>query len=176
MRKTVIIVLAAVGILLFTARGSRAADEDADTAALAKALSQASVTLQQGLKASEREGNPISGKYELENGALRLSVYTMKGDQFVEVIVDHKSGAITKAETITDADDLRAAKEPSAAMAKAKSPLGEAVESAVKDASCCYRGNYRAVSAMPALKADEPVVDITLMAGREVKKVTKKLD
>jgi hypothetical protein len=176
MRKTVITVLAAVGIFLLTDLGSRAADEDADAAALAKALSQASVTLQQGLKASEREGNPISGKYELENGALQLSVYTMKGDQFVEVIVDHKSGDIKKAETISDAGDLKAAKEQSEAMAKAKVPLNEVVEAVVKDASCCYRGNYRAVSAMPSLKADEPVVDITLMAGREVKKVTKKLD
>jgi hypothetical protein len=107
------------------------------------------VTLQQGLKASEREGNPISGKYELENGALQLSVYTMKGDQFVEVVVDHKSGAIKKAETITDADDLKAAKEQSQVTAKAKVPLNEAVEAAVKEASCCYRGNYRAVSACP---------------------------
>jgi hypothetical protein len=176
MRKSLIVVLAAAGIVLVAGRGSQAADEGADAAALAKALGQASVTLQQGLKASEREGNPISGKYELENGALQLSVYTMKGDQFVEVIVDHKSGAIKKAEPITDADDLKAAKEQSQVMARAKVPLNEAVEAAVKEASCCYRGNYRAVSAMPALKADQPVVDITLMAGTEVKKATQKLD
>jgi len=61
-----------------------------------------SVSLDQGLKASEREGKPISGKFEIADGALQLSVYTMKGDQFAEVIVDHKSGSVKKSEPITD--------------------------------------------------------------------------
>jgi len=96
--------------------------------ALAKALPEASVSLDRGLKASEREGKPISGKYELEDGALQLSVYTMKGDQFSEVIVDHKTGAIKKAEKITDPDDLKNAKEQSEAMANAKLSLEQVVE------------------------------------------------
>jgi hypothetical protein len=50
--------------------------------------------LDQGLKASEREGKPISGKYEIADGALQLSVYTIKGNQLSEVIDDHKTGAI----------------------------------------------------------------------------------
>src|SRR6185312_13770485 len=44
---------------------ARAGDED-NPAALAKALSEASVSLDQGLSASESEGTPISGKFEID--------------------------------------------------------------------------------------------------------------
>ena len=44
----------------------------------------------------------------------------MKGDKFSEVIVDHKTGKVAKAEPITGADDLSAAKAQGEAMAKAK--------------------------------------------------------
>jgi hypothetical protein len=123
MRKSVIVTLTAAGILTLAGLSSWAEGEAKNAAALAKALDEASVLLDQGLKASGRDGTPISGKYELEDGALQLSVYTMKGDQFSEIIVDHKSGAIKKAEKITDAEDLKEAKEQGQAMAKAKVPL-----------------------------------------------------
>jgi hypothetical protein len=139
--------------------------------ALAKALPEASISLDQGLKASEHKGKPISGKYEIEDGALQLSVYTMKGDQFSEVIVDHKTGAIKKAETITDADDLKNAKEQSQAMAKAKVSLDKAVADVAK-----VNSGYRAVSVVPTLDAGKPVANITLMKGEDVKKATEKLD
>jgi len=100
-----------------------------------------------------------------------LSVYTMKGDQFSEVIVDHKTGAIKKAEKITDADDLKNAKEQSQAMANVKLSLEEAVADATKANS-----GYRAVSVVPTLDAGKPVANITLMKGADVKKVTEKLD
>ncbi len=147
------------------------AAEKESPAALAKALSEASVLLDQGLKASEREGKPISGKYELENGALQLSVYTMKGDKFSEVVVDHKAGSIKKAEIITDAGDLKHAKAQSKAMAKAKLSLEDGVQIAVKANS-----GFRAVSVMAKLKSGHPVADITLMKNAKVKKVTEKLD
>jgi hypothetical protein len=158
-------------VLALVALPSRAAEEAKDSAALAKALGEAKVSLAQGLQASAPEGKPISGKYELDNGALQLSVYTMKGDQFSEVIVDHKSGSIKKTEKITDADDLKDAKEQNLAMAKAKVALDQAVSSAVK-----ANAGYSAVSVMPELKADHPVAEITLMKGAEVKKITEKLD
>jgi hypothetical protein len=142
-----------------------------EKAALAKALTEASVPLDRGLKSSEREGKPISGKYELEKGALQLSVYTEKGPySFKEVIVDHKSGNVKKAETITDADDLKHAREQSAAMAAATVSLDKAVASAV-----AANSGYRAVSAVPTLKGGEPIADITLMKGEETKEVTEKL-
>ena len=67
--------------------------EDTDPAALAKALKDTTVTLQDGLKASEPEGKPISGKFEIDDGKLELSVYTMKNDDFAEVVVDPTTGA-----------------------------------------------------------------------------------
>src|SRR5690242_16127036 len=109
-----------VAAILSLVGSSSWAEGGMDAAALAKALPQATVSLDQGLKASGREGTPISAKYEIENGALQLSVYTMKGAKFSEVIVDHKSGAIAKAEPITEGDDLKAAQAQSAAMTKAK--------------------------------------------------------
>ena len=145
--------------------------EDYDSAKLAQALSDASVSLEQGIKASEAEGKPISGKYEVEDGALQLSVYTMKADGFAEVIVDHKSGSIKKSEAITDPDDLKDAKEQGEAMKKAKLPLGEAVASAVK-----ANAGFRAVSAVPRLDGGQPVASVTLIKGEEVKKLDEKLD
>src|SRR4051794_25628855 len=102
MRKSLAVGLVVAGMLAAAGLVSWAEeDEDeANPAELAKVLPEASVSLEQGLKASEREGKPISGKYEIEDGALQLSVYTMKGNQFEEVTVDHKSGAIKKAEPI----------------------------------------------------------------------------
>ena len=160
------------GILAIAAVPSLAEEnESSSPAALAKVLPEAKVSLQQGLKASAATGKPISGKYEIEDGALQLSVYTAKGDQFAEVIVDHESGAIKKAEKITDNDDLKDAKEQSDAMAKAKVPLDRAVKKAVKANS-----GYRAVKVEPMLKGGKPVADVTLMKGAEVKKVAEKLD
>src|SRR5215471_3991668 len=97
----------AVAVLLgtvfgFTGFSAPATAEEQDAAALAKALPQATVSLEQGIKASEREGKPISAKFEIEHGALQLSVYTEKGGKFSEVVVDHKTGTVKKSEAITD--------------------------------------------------------------------------
>ena len=80
-------------------------------AALADAMKNASATLQGGLKASEPQGTPISAKFEIEDGKLQLSVYTVKGDDFIEVVADPNTGTIAKAEKITDAGDLKEAAE-----------------------------------------------------------------
>jgi hypothetical protein len=146
------------------------ADKD-DAAELARALPAAKVTLEQGLKTSEREGKPISGKFEIEDGDLQLSYYTEKGGAFTEVIVDHVTGAIKKAEPITDAEDLQNAREQSQAMANAKLPLDEALQAALR-----ANGGYRAVRVIPTLKGAQPVSDITLLKGTDTKKVTEKLD
>ena len=172
MRKSAIITLAVAAIIGLGGVASWAADEQGDPAALARALSEARIPLEQGLKASESVGRPISAKYELDDGALQLSVYTMTGaDQFSEVIVDHKTGAVKKREAITEGDDLKDAKEQSVAVAMAKIPLGKALGDAVR-----ANGGYRALSVVPTLKGGHPVADITLMDGQNVKKVTQKLD
>ena len=144
---------------------------DKEHAELAKGMKDAKISLQRGLTASAKEGKPISAKYEMEEGKLQLSVYTMKGDNFSEVIVDHKSGKVAKAEPITHDNDLAAAKAQSEAMAKAKRSLDTAASEAVKE-----NKGYRAVSVMPNLKDGHPVADVTLIKGTEWKTVSEKLD
>ena len=145
--------------------------DDKERAELAKALKDTKISLQQGVTASVKEGKPISAKYEVEEGNLQLSVYTMKGDKFSEVIVDHKTGKVAKAEPITKGDDLTAAKAQSEAMAKAKRSLDAAASEAVRE-----NKGFRAVSVMPTVKDGHPVADVTLFKGTEWKTVTEKLD
>ncbi len=145
--------------------------QDKDQAELAKALQGVKTTLEQGLAASAAGGRPISGKFEVEEGKLLLSVYTIKGDKFAEVIVDHTTGKVAKTEAITSGEDLGAAKTQSAAMAKAKRSLREATAMAVK-----ANVGSRAVSAMPAISGGRAVATITLLQGRTFKTVTEPLD
>ena len=121
MRQNLIVSIAAAAALLLTGSSSWA-EEEMNPAAMAKALQQSTLPLEKAAKLSEREGKPISASYEIEKGALQLSIYAMKGDRFSEVIVDQTSGAVAKDEWITDADDLKAAEAQAAAMAKAKGP------------------------------------------------------
>jgi uncharacterized membrane protein YkoI len=145
--------------------------DDKEHAELAKALKGVKVSLEKGLSASESQGKPISGKFEVEDGKLQLSVYTMKGDKFSEVIVDHKTGKVAKTEAITSGEDFSAAKAQSGAMAKAKASLRSATEKAVKT-----NKGFRAVSVTPSLKDGHPVADITLVKGDEFKTASEKLD
>ena len=145
--------------------------EGGDEAALAAAMKNASATLQGGLKASEAQGTPISAKFEIEDGKLQLSIYTMKGNDFMEVVADPNTGAIAKAEKITDAGDLKEAAEQKAAMAKAKTPLLTATEAAVN-----ANAGSKAVSIVPELKNGQATAEVTLLEGTAFKKVTEKLD
>lgn len=63
----------------------QAADEAQERAELAKALAGSKVTLHQGLQTSASKGKPISAKFEVEDGKLQLSIYTVKGDGFSDV-------------------------------------------------------------------------------------------
>jgi hypothetical protein len=171
MRKTTIALALLVAWLFAVPIGWAQNYGDKEHAELAKALKDAKISLQRGLTASAKEGKPISAKYEMEDGKLQLSVYTMKGNNFSEVIVDHKSGKVAKAEPITHGDDLTAAKVQSEAMAKAKRSLDTAASEAVKE-----NKGYRAVSVMPSLKDGHPVADVTLIKGTEWKTVSEKLD
>ena len=158
-------------VLVFVTAVGWSQQPDKEHAELAKALNDAKIPLQRGLTGSGKEGKPISAKYEVEDGKLQLSVYTMKGDKFSEVIVDHKTGKVSKTEPITQGDDLTHAKAQSEAMAKAKRSLDAAATEAVKE-----NKGYRAVSVMPALKDGHPVADVTLVKGSEWKTVSEKLD
>jgi len=145
--------------------------EDDDTAVLATALKDTKYTLQDGLKAGEREGQPISAQFEIDDGKLQLSIYTTKGDDFTEVVADPTSGAIMKSEKITGNDDLNDAAEQKAAMAKATVSLLAAADAAVKD-----NAGSRVVGIFPELTDGHAVAEVTLLQGTTAKKVTEKLE
>jgi len=146
-------------------------DEAKEHAELAKALSAAKISLQTGLSASASAGTPISAKYEVEDGKLQLSVYTMKGDAFSEVIVDHTTGKVAKVEAITSGEDFTAATAQRAAMTKAKKSLQTVVDTAVK-----AHPGMRAVSVFPALKGDHAAAEITLAKGGVFTTVSESLE
>ena len=143
---------------------------------LTRALRGAWLPLESGLAASAGAGTPLSGKYEIDDGAFQLSVYTWKGDpyagdSFMEVIVDYSTGTVAKVETITDGGDLAAAQAQKAAMAQSKRSLAEATAAAVKS-----NAGFRAVISMPNLDGGHPVAEVTLVRGDEWKVVTERLD
>ena len=164
-------VMFVLGFLSISSRHTAFAQSDKVKAQLAAALPSAKVTLEAGIMASEREGKPISAKFEVDEGKLQLSVYTMKGDKFSEVIVDHQTGRVAKTEPITGGEDLSDAKQQAAAMAMAKVSLRAAAEAAIK-----ANGGFRTVSVMPAMKGGKPVADVTLAKGRDFKAVSQNLD
>lgn len=148
------------------------ADEDeASGAAVAKYLPAAKVTLQQGLTAAESQGQPISGKFEVDEGQFQLSVYTAQGGKFSEVLVDYNTGKVAKSEPITGGEDLADAKSQMEVSAKAKKPLKAAVDQAERASS-----GYRAVSVTPKLSKGHVVAVVTLLKGTQVKTVSEPLD
>ncbi|HET7402001.1 MAG TPA: PepSY domain-containing protein [Usitatibacter sp.] len=175
MNKSLMRFSATAGLLALSlfplAATSAAAAEAKDQAQLAKSLSGAKATLQKGLQSGASHGKPISAKFEMEDGKLQLSVYTLKKAGYSEVVIDPNSGKVLKTETITDKEDLENAAAQKAAMAKAKKTLLAAVDHALKANS-----GYRAISVIPEVKADHAVAEVTLARGEEVKTVSEPLD
>ncbi len=146
------------------------AAEASKVAELAPALKGAKVSLASGLRAAEKEGRPISGKFELEDGKLQLSVYTMKDDKFSEVIVDHQTGKVAKSEPITGGEDLAAAQKQAQAMAKTKHALRDAITRAEK-----ANPGFHAVSVAPEMEDGKAQADVTLLKGSTSKSVDEPL-
>lgn len=160
-----------VGLLAGGLFGSVLADEAKDQAAVAKQLPSAKVTLSQGLTASESKGQPISAKFEVDEDHFQLSVYTVQGSAFQEVIVDYTTGKVAKSGPLDEAEDVAAAKKQMAAMAKAKTSLKAATDKAEQD-----NAGYRAVSVTPVLKANHAVAQVSLVKGTQFKLVSEPLE
>src|SRR5437879_13549082 len=160
-------VLAAAAVCWGSTLAAQDKDEEGNPAAAAKAALSARVSLDRGLAASASHGRPISAKFEMDEGKLQLSVYTMKGGKFFEVSVDPNSGRIVKTEPIGEGEDYTAAQSQSATIPKAKATLRAAVATAL-------RGNagFRAVSVTPSLKDGRPVAEVALAKGKDVKTVS----
>jgi hypothetical protein len=146
-------------------------DDDGGRSALVNAMGNAQISLQQGLAASEQEGQPVSGTFEVEDGKFQLSVYTARDGRFSEVLVDYVTAEVAKAWRLAEDDDLDALEPQSAAMAKAKVPLKDAVAKALSE----YAG-YRAVGIVPNLKDGHPVASVLLLKADQFKTVSEALD
>jgi hypothetical protein len=149
----------------------RISAQDRSDHPLIKGVTDAKLTLQQGLTAAAQQGRPISAKFEVEDGKLQLSVYTAKGGTFSEVIVDHTTGNIAKTETITEGEDLAEAKLQNAAMEKAKTDLKAAV-----DKSAAATTGSRAISVTPALKDGRAIASVTLLVDQQLQTVEQPLE
>ena len=171
MSRGVLLVPLSAAISFWSAIGAIACVHESDPAALAAALKTAKATLQGALSASKAQGTPISAKFEIEDGKLQLVIYSMKGNDLMEVVANPRTGAIAKAQEITDAIDLNEATEQKAAVAKAKVPLLAAAEAAVNANS-----GSRAISIVPELKNGQASAEVTLLTGNTFKRVTEKLD
>ena len=136
-----------------------------------KTLQSAKVSLQKGLAVAQKQGQPISAKFEVEDGKLQLSTYTASKGKFYEVIVDHNSGQIAKTEEIKEGEDLTHATAQSKAMAGAKKSLGSAVAHAL-----ATNKGYRAVSATPSLENGKPVAAVVLQNKEGTKTVSEALN
>jgi len=160
-----------LSIGVIAATGSLAWSDEHETAAVAKNLPTAKVTLQQGLTAAESQGKPISGKYEVEDGHFQLSVYTAESGKFSEVLIDHNTGKIAKTEAITEGDDLADAKKQIEACAKSKKSLQSAIDQAEQAST-----GYRAVSVTPRVSGGRAVAVVTLVKGTSSKSVSEPLE
>jgi hypothetical protein len=147
------------------------ADEAAEQAAVAKQVPSVKVTLQQGLTAAASEGRPISGKFEVDEGHFKLSIYTLQGKKFSEVIVDHQTGKVGKVEPITEGEDLAEAKSQGAAMVQKSVSLSTAVDKAEKGLI-----GSRAVSVTPELKAGHTVAVVSLLKDGKYTSVSEPLE
>jgi len=141
--------------------------EEESQAAVARAVTSAPVSLEHALAASASHGQPISAKFEIEEGKLQLSVYTVQDGKFFEVIVDYSTGKVQQVETITEGEDLSAATAQNAAIAKAKVSLRAAVEQALRGSA-----GFRAVGVTPSVKDGRAVADVTLARGEELKAIS----
>lgn len=174
MKRRSLLTVVAAAALAFSSQFALA-DADADYAnqmpALIKAMPGAKVPLDQGIKAAESQGKPISAQYEFEDGHFQLSVFTSKGSDLLEIIVNHDTGAVKTVENITDPDDIKDAKRQRRVMGKANTSLADAVAAATK-----ANAGYQAIRIVPRLEKGEAGASITLLKGSDTKTVTQKLD
>ena len=164
MPKISITLLAFLVVALWGGPG-KAAMTDKDKAELATSVPSAKVTLEQGLMVSKKNGKPVSAKFEIENGKPQLAVYIVKdGSKYSEVIVDHTSGEIAKAEPITGGDDLTEAKKQNDGLFRATREIREAVKEAKHD-----NPGYVAVSVWPEMKDNHSLANVLLVKDNDWK-------
>jgi hypothetical protein len=159
-------------LLLFALGFSSAAmaQEIEDHTALAAALKHVTSSLEDGLKAVERLGKPISAKFTLEHGFLQLSLWVTREDSLAEFILYPATRTVTEIYEFRDPNELKTATAHRLAMEKARVSLRSATANAVQ-----ANPSLRAVSAYPVIEEGDPMAVITLLDANAFKIVTKKL-
>ena len=166
-RKFAMLVASAMGGAFLLVGAAIAEDKPVDW----KALEAVKISLAKGLTGAQSKGKPNSGKFEMHEGKLQLSIYTASKGKYSEVIVNHTSGKIAKSEVIKDGEDFTHATDQSKAMAKAKKSLSAAVAKAVAG-----NAGYRALSVVPSLEQNKPVAAIVLQNATGTKTVSEPLN
>jgi hypothetical protein len=166
-RKFAMLLISVIGGVVLQVGAAIAEDKGVDW----KTLEAAKISLAKGLAAAQQKGKPISGKFEMDEGKLQLSVYTASKGKFSEVIVDYTTGKVSKSDQIKEGEDYSDSVAQNKAMAKAKKSLSAAVAKAVA-------GNtgYRAVSVVPSLEQGKPVAAVVLQNATGTKTVSEKLN
>ncbi len=140
-------------------------EQERDSGALLRALSQSQVSLSDGIKKSTKGAEvPISAKYELdEKDKLSLSVYTAEkglnvdpqSNTFKEISGSPVSATWNpEAEVIKDEDDVKAAKEQLTVLSKAKVSLLDIVEKAAKE------NQGTVFAATPEMEDNKSVIEV----------------
>ena len=151
--------------------GAKYQEKHEDLGSTIRELGDTKITLQLGLAASEQEGQPVSGKFEIDDGKLQLLVYTAKDGSFFKVFVDYVTARISKVEPVTEGHDLALADTEGVAMAKATSPMRKAVDEATDGA-----GGFRAISVVPDLRDGVLFASVLIFKAGQFKTVSEALD
>lgn len=116
---------------------------------LIKSLVSAKVSLQQGLTAAQRHGQPSQANLSSKTANSSYRVYIMNKEQFSELLVKAQSTALTKA----------------------RITLRAAIDKGIRGSS-----GLRAVSVTPALKDGHAIASDVLLKGGEMKSVEQSLE
>jgi hypothetical protein len=134
-----------------------------DVAALSAALKDSKVPLHAGIRMVSKEAIPLSANYELKEGKLLLAVYTVRGDEFFETIVDPQTGKAIMGGPITIDDDLVVVREQAKVVTGSSHPLWEVVFRVER-----ANQGYRAVSVVPEQGEQGPAAIVILMKDLEL--------
>ena len=138
---------------------------------LATTIKNVRGTLEDGLKASERLGKPISAKFAVERGVVYLAISIAKNDSFSEFILYPTIRMITEIVEVIDAAELKIAVERKLAMERASMSLLSAAENAVK-----ANDGARVVSIFPMAEESHPIAVVTLLRNGEFNVVVEELN
>ena len=159
-----------IGIVGLSSIGE-AGDIDGNNQLLATAMQNVSGTLEDGLRASERVGKPISAKFAVDRGVVHLSISIAKTDGFSEIMLYPTIRMVTEIVEVTDASELKIAVERKLAMERASMSLLSAAENAVKT-----NDGSRVVSIFPMAEEGHPIAVVALLRNGEFNIVMEELN